>query len=39
MENYLGTPASPHIIVSANGLAITHEPKIHGWAYQLPVKS
>jgi len=36
---YLGTPASPHIIISPNGLAVTHETKVHCRANQFPVKS
>ena len=35
---YLDTPASPHVIISANGVALTHETKVHGRADELPVE-
>lgn len=36
---YLYTPASPHVIVSANRVALTHETKVHSRPDQLPVES
>ena len=35
---YLDTPAGPHVIVSANGVALTHEAKVHGRPDELPVE-
>ncbi len=35
---YLDTPASPHVIVSANRVALAHETKVHSRPNQLPVE-
>mmetsp|Transcript_21620 Transcript_21620/g.59967 ORF Transcript_21620/g.59967 Transcript_21620/m.59967 type:complete len:261 (-) Transcript_21620:306-1088(-) len=34
----LGAPASPHVVISPNGLALPHEPKVHGRANGFTVK-
>lgn len=35
---YLHTPTSPHIIIATNGLAISHESKVHGRTDQITVE-
>ena len=35
---YLGAPASPHVVVTTNRLAIAHETKVHSGSNELTVK-
>lgn len=35
---HLHTPPSPHVVVAANRLAITHETEVHGRANEIPVE-
>ena len=37
-KTYLATPTCPHIVVATNRLAISHEAKVHSWAYQFSIK-
>lgn len=38
VTNHLSTPSSPHVVISTNGLAVSHEPKIHSRPNEFPME-